>query len=66
LFSLGSFSKITDAAPSFGLRFYNVQIMYIISLTKMDWAAFWAFFSPTHLVTLAGIEGKQSSPVNKS
>jgi hypothetical protein len=23
-------------------------------LTKMDWATFWAIFSQTHLVTLAG------------
>jgi hypothetical protein len=52
LFTLGSFSKITEVAQLFGLNFTTVE-SYAHILEKMGWAAFWAMFFLTHLVNLA-------------
>jgi hypothetical protein len=39
----------TEVAEIFGLLFSEVKIKF----HKMGWVTFWAFFSQTHLVTLA-------------
>jgi hypothetical protein len=51
LFTLGSFSKITEVAHIFCYFFQSTN--HALILTKMGWATFWAIFSQTDLVTLS-------------
>jgi hypothetical protein len=46
------FLKNTKVVKTFRLLLYTAK-SYILILTKMGWATFWAIFSQTHLVTLA-------------
>jgi hypothetical protein len=48
---LGSCSNITEVAHIFVVIFFQ-SIDFVLMLTKMDRATFWAIFSQTHLVTL--------------
>jgi hypothetical protein len=45
-----AFSKLLKN-PTF-LDYFLNSISYVVVLTKTGWAAFWAIFSQTHLVTL--------------
>jgi hypothetical protein len=55
LFTLDSVLNITEVAQIFKATFFSTEpVMYYLVLTKNGWAAFWAIFSPTHLVTLEG------------
>jgi hypothetical protein len=51
------FVKITEVA----LIFFPRQKFRINFDPKMDWATFWAIFSPTHLVTLLASDTKTKS-----
>jgi hypothetical protein len=54
LFALDSFLKITEEGNIFPhVLFSSVKGMFASFLPKLGWAAFWANFSQTHLVTLA-------------
>jgi hypothetical protein len=47
-------------SPKILVTFFHCN-SYVLSLTKMDWATYWAIFSLTHLVTLGSIQGDQMS-----
>jgi hypothetical protein len=66
LLSLGSFIKITEVAPYFGILFFQ-SIAYVLILTKIGWATFWGVFLQTHLVALAESQVLiATSPQNKN
>jgi hypothetical protein len=50
-FTLGSFIKITKVAQNIELLF-SLSLDYVLIMTKICWATFWAIFPHTHLVTL--------------
>jgi hypothetical protein len=51
----GQFWKIAEVAHIIGLLFSHGYVSALI-LKRMDWAAFWAILSQTHLVTLTSSE----------
>jgi hypothetical protein len=44
LLTLGRFSKISEVAQDLGLLF-SLNIDFVLILTKIVWATFWAIFS---------------------
>jgi hypothetical protein len=57
LFTVGSFSKITEVEKNYVPLFSVVKVTYVLILTKKTgWATFWAILLQTHLVTLIGPE----------
>jgi hypothetical protein len=61
---LGSFFKLSKVAQILGIPFSTV--MSDVILTKKDWAALWAIFLQTHLVTLdSDVSGGDESDGSK-
>jgi hypothetical protein len=50
-FSLGSFYEKYPTSPSLCAAYFQGK-SYVLLLTKIGWATFWAIFEQTHLVTL--------------
>jgi hypothetical protein len=62
LFTFSSFFKITKVDQKLGILLPSKKICTNGDLLLLRWATFWADFSQTHVVTLAGRYEKQKRP----